>query len=205
VAARRRLTAPQRRAALLDAALEVFARRGYHGASVDEIAQEAGVSKALVYEHFASKRDLHDELLSEHAGELFSRLRANALAGTTGAERLRGGIDAFFGWVEDHRVAWRALFRDQADPELAPVVNRLQSQAVSVMGAIAAEDPEAPEPVEAHARALSGAVQGMANWWDEHPDIPRERLVDAVMEFCWLGLERYRTGERLEEASDPPR
>ncbi|HYF26903.1 MAG TPA: TetR/AcrR family transcriptional regulator [Baekduia sp.] len=206
--ARRRLSAAERRAELLRAALDVFAAQGYHGASIDDIARAAGVSKALVFQHFASKRDLHDTLLAEHAGELFRRFRENAERGTTGEERLRGGVDAFFSFVEEHADAWRALFRDQADPELRPVIDRLQEQAVSVMNAVALADPERPQPapgqseegfaqdLEMLSRLLSGAVQGLANWWLEHPDVPRAALVDRVVDFCWLGLERLRAGVR---------
>jgi AcrR family transcriptional regulator len=73
---RKRLTAEQRRAAILDAALEVFAERGYHASSIDDIARAAGISKALIYEHFASKQALHADLLEHQAGELFGRLAA---------------------------------------------------------------------------------------------------------------------------------
>ncbi len=104
---RRRLSAAERRDELLTAASEVFGRAGYHGASLEEIAQTAGVSKALIYEHFASKRELHAELVDAHATEIFRRLQANAETGATGEERLRGGIDAFLSFVEEHRDAWR--------------------------------------------------------------------------------------------------
>lgn len=78
---RRRMSAAERRGELLNAASEVFGRSGYHGASLDEIAAVAGVSKALIYEHFASKRELHAELVEQHAGEIFRRLAASAEAG----------------------------------------------------------------------------------------------------------------------------
>ena len=67
------MTADERRGAILQAALDVFARRGYHAASIDEIAQAAGISKALIYEHFPSKRELHVSLLEAEVGELFGR------------------------------------------------------------------------------------------------------------------------------------
>ncbi len=117
-------------------------------------------------------------------------------------------MDAFFSFVEEHTDAWRALFRDSADPELRPVIDRLQEQAVSVMNAIALTDPQRPAPrpgeseaeyemaLEMLSRLLSGAVQGLANWWLEHPDVPRTVLVDRVVDFCWTGLERLREGVR---------
>ena len=201
---RRRLSAPERRRAILTAAQEVFARRGYHGSSLDEIAQAADISKALIYEHFASKKELHERLLAEHAGELFERFQASAARGTTGEERLRGGVDAFLGFVEERREAWRALFRDAADPELAPVIDRLQAQATQAIVALVASDPSSPAPpdgadraaweqaIEMYAQLTSGACQALANWWADHPDVPRALLVDRVVEFCWVGLERTR-------------
>jgi AcrR family transcriptional regulator len=192
---RRRLSAAERRRRILEAAQEVFALRGYHGSSLDEIAQASGTSKALIYEHFESKRELHDTLLDEHAGELFRRFQANATSGTVGEERLRGGVDAFFGWVQERPEAWRALFRDAADPELALMIGRLQSQAgqaiVTLVPAATGTDDQA---IGMYANLLSGACQGLANWWLEHPDVPRSLVVDRVMDFCWTGMDRL--GER---------
>src|SRR5437588_11206447 len=87
---RKRLTAEDRRAALLDAALEVFGRRGYHAASIDEIAQAAGISKALIYEHFPSKKDLHASLLQRHVQEIVEALEAAAATAAPPQGRLRG-------------------------------------------------------------------------------------------------------------------
>src|SRR5919205_4419997 len=93
---RKRLSAEDRRTAILDSALEVFSRHGYNGASIDEIAQAAGISKALIYEHFPSKRDLHSSLLERHTQEIFVRLAETADTGDPGELRLRNGVNAFF-------------------------------------------------------------------------------------------------------------
>jgi AcrR family transcriptional regulator len=190
------MPAPLRREAILAAAEEVFARSGYHGASLDDIAQAAGISKALIYEHFASKRELHALLINAHVEEIFERLQANAAAGQPGEQRLRGGIDAFLSFVEEHREAWRALFRDAADPEVADVIERVQAQATAVIAALIAADPEAPHEgeraIEMHAALLSGAVQSLANWWHDNQDVPREQLVERAMDFCWIGIDRLR-------------
>jgi AcrR family transcriptional regulator len=202
---RPRLNAAARRATILEAAQGVFGQRGYHGTSIDDVAQAAGISKALIYEHFASKRDLHAELVALHAGELFRRLQANANAGTAGEARMRGGVDIFFTWVEEQPEAWRVLFRDAADEEIADITAGVQAQALNLMVALSHADPQAPplragETPEEHERSveqfsqlLSGAVQALANWWFDHPDVSREELVDRVMEFAWVGLERQRT------------
>lgn len=205
---RRRLTAAERREKLLDAAGDVFAARGYHGASLEEIAQAAGVSKALIYEHFASKRELHGELIEHQAGEIFRRLQANAERDAPAEERLRGGLDGFFSFVEEHRGAWRAVFRDAADPEVAEHIAGVQAQAVGVIAALLAADPglrEEPDVdpaqralyLEAYAQLLSGAMQALATWWHEHQDVSREEMVDRALEFCWLGLQRLSKGELL--------
>jgi AcrR family transcriptional regulator len=192
---RRRMPAAQRREVILGAAEGTFARCGYHGASLDDVAHAAGVSKALIYEHFTSKRELHASLLDARAAEIFARLEAGAERGESGEQRLRGGIDAFLGWVEEHREAWRALFRDAADPEVAALVARLQGQATGVIAALVASDPDAPAElvgdgperalrIEIHAQLLSGAVQSLATWWEERCDVPRVVLVDRTMAFC---------------------
>jgi AcrR family transcriptional regulator len=190
------MPAPLRREAILAAAEEVFARRGYHGAALEDIAQTAGISKALIYEHFASKRELHTALIDAYVEEIFQRLQASAATGPPGEERLRGGIDAFLSFVEEHREAWRALFRDAADPEVGDVIERVQAQATAVIAALIAADPDAPreseQAIEMHAALLSGAVQSLANWWHDHQDVPRARLVDRTMDFCWVGIDRLR-------------
>src|SRR5436853_7505996 len=113
---RKRLSAEDRRSAILDAALEVFSRRGYNGASIDGIAQAAGISKALIYEHFPSKRDLHVSLLEAEIEVVFARLAESAATSEPGEVRLRHGVDAFLRWVEERGDAFRMLFRDAVEP-----------------------------------------------------------------------------------------
>src|SRR3954454_21911458 len=108
--ARKRLSAVDRRSAIFDSALQVFSRHGYNGASIDEIAQAAGISKALIYEHFPSKKDLHVSLLERHTQEIFVALARTADTRDPGEVRLRNGVVAFFDWVETHPLAFRLLF-----------------------------------------------------------------------------------------------
>lgn len=203
---RRRLTAEARRAAILDSARAVFSARGYHSASIDDIAGEAGVSKALIYEHFASKQELYANLLESHAAELSDRLAA-AVAGVEGSEpRLETGLDAFFRFVEERREAWRMLFREAADPDVVAVLDRVVAQVTALVAAMIAAEPGARTPVENEderdegirllAQMLVGAIQSVANWWADHREVPRERLVQSAMEFTWLGLDRLSRGER---------
>ena len=197
---RRRLSAAERRATILDAALEVFSRGGYHGSSIDEIAQAAGISKALIYEHFGSKKELHGSLLEAHVGELFERLASSAALGGEPEARLRRGLDVFFTYVEEHRQAWRMLFRDAVDPDVADQLERVQAQATGLIVALMETDPELPAPrdpaeeleVVMLAQQLSGAMQSLANWWFDHQEVARDAVLAAATDFAWLGLERVR-------------
>jgi AcrR family transcriptional regulator len=187
------MSAADRREAILDAAMEAFAKRGFHGTSIDDVAAAAGVSKALIYEHFSSKQNLHDTLISVQAGELFRRLAAAADPELEAEQRLRDGVDAFLGFVEERREAWRAVFRDAADPQLGEVVEHVQRQATAAIADLmlaGAEPQGAHQDVEMVAQMLSGAVQALANWWYDHQEVPRAALVDRVMAFAWLGLGR---------------
>ena len=203
-ATRRRISAEERRGLILGAALEVFADRGYHGSSIDEIAHAAGVSKALIYEHFPSKRDLHISLLEQHIQEIFERLATAAATSDPGEVRLEAGVNAFLEFVETRRDAFRMLFRDAVESDVAEMLMRVQQQVgAAVAGLIASEpreergDPEASaQAIEMLGQLLTGAVQSLALWWGEHEEVPRQQLVRVVMDFAWLGLERLRAGER---------
>jgi AcrR family transcriptional regulator len=203
---RRRLTAEERRSAILDAALTAFSQKGYHATSLDDIAREAGVSKALIYEHFASKQELHADLIARNARELTQRV-AGALSGEENestVKRLATGLEAFFAFVEERRDAWRMLFRDAADPESSAVLDRMVEQVTAEVTLLISQDPGAREltrvgddrSLRLLAEMLVGGAQSMANWWTDHPDAPRSQLVEIAMDFAWLGLERLSRGER---------
>jgi AcrR family transcriptional regulator len=203
---KRRLTAEERRTEILDSALAVFSRRGYHAASIDDIAAEAGVSKALIYEHFASKQELYADLIARNARELTQRV-AGALSGVeieSTVERLATGLEAFFAFVEERRDAWRMLFRDASDPETSAVLDRMVEQVTAEVTVLIAQDPGAQRLTRVEderalrllAEMLVGGAQSMANWWTDHPDAPRTQLVEIAMDFAWLGLERLSRGER---------
>jgi AcrR family transcriptional regulator len=203
---KRRLTAEERRSAILDSALAVFSERGYHSASIDDIATEAGVSKALIYEHFASKQELHGDLIARNARELTQRV-AGALSGVeveSTSERLATGLEAYFAFVEERRAAWRMLFRDAADPESSAVLDRMVEQVTAEVTVLISEDPGARElahggddhSLRLLAEMLVGGAQSVANWWTEHPETSRAQLVEIAMDFAWVGLERLSRGER---------
>jgi AcrR family transcriptional regulator len=205
---RKRLTAGERRVAIQSSALEVFAERGYHTTSIDDIARAAGISKALIYEHFASKQELHADLLEVQASELYRRVATavEAVEAESGSARLTAGLAAYLSFVEERRDAWRVLFRETVDPESAAALDRVSAQIRALVAALIAQDPGATPRNEAHpetdrgiqqlAQMLVGAIQSSANWWDDHREVRRDRVLETAMEFVWFGLDRLGRGER---------
>ena len=209
--ARKRLSAEERREGILEAAVEVFGERGYHASSIDDIARAAGISKALIYEHFASKEALHMWLLEKNARELVERLAEAVIDKQRAEERLEAGVEAFFSFVEERRAAWRILFREVTDPGAARALDRIFAQVAGLVAGLIAEDPGSralpgdSEPVREEsirmlAQMLVGAVQSLANWWSDNQEVPRQRLVEMAMDFVWLGLDRLRTGDRWSDS-----
>jgi AcrR family transcriptional regulator len=196
---RSRLSRDERRTRILEAAAEVFAERGYDAASLDEIAEGAGISKPVIYDHFESKRELHITLIDSQSELLLSSIASRVAAGETPEDRLREGFDAFFEFVETHPFAWRMFFRDpSSDPEIAEGHQQSHERtAAGIAALIAAESIiERAWAVEALAELMMKALAGLAAWWYEHPEITRADLVALTMDSLWVGLERVQKGER---------
>lgn len=202
---RRRLSAEERREQILRAAMEVFAERGYQEASMIEIARAAGITPAVIYDHFASKAELQITLLERQTEELLVFV-GTAVAGDfeDATERIRVGVEAFFTFVEENPYAWRMLFRDPpTDPAILSTYRRIHQQATDGIALFLRgsappallDDPQADRDLEMFAEMLKMAQNGLAVWWYDHREVPRKELVDRVLEFCWIGLERIASGE----------
>jgi AcrR family transcriptional regulator len=201
---RRRMSAADRREAILDAALDEFSVNGYHETSLEGVAERAGVSKALIYEHFDSKRDLHGALLGRYIHKLLERVIGAIATADPPEDRLRNGADAMLSFVEENREPWRLIVRSPADAGVEASVGHQQSEIAQAIASLLQADitPEVEEgfsdahfEVEMVAQQAVGALRGLANWWDEHPEVPRERLLAAHMDLIWMGLERISRGQ----------
>jgi AcrR family transcriptional regulator len=186
------------------AALEVFAERGYHGASVDEIARRSGVTPPVLYDHFASKLDLHKRLLERTRDELL-QMWTEQLAGEEPAERrIPRALDAWARYVEDHPYAPRMYFMETTgDQEIEAIHHEVQAQAGAALGAILGREPGAEaiagshdaQALEMAAVVMRSALTGLAIWWSEHPEVAREQIVATAINALWLGFERVSRGE----------
>lgn len=198
------MSAADRREAILDAARSAFAERGFHETSLDSVAERAGVSKALLYEHFSSKRELYVAMLEMHVHELVERISGAVAGAEPGELRMRAGLEAFFGFVEERRGAWRIMFRNSDDPDVSIRLDRLRDEVAAAIVQLMSDEaaakgldfPKMPQMVEMIAQQLVGAMQSLADWWDLHRDVPRDDVLQVAMDFAWMGQERLSRGER---------
>jgi AcrR family transcriptional regulator len=201
---RKRLSADERREVIERAALAVFAERGYHGASMDEIARRSGVTPPVVYDHFASKLDLHKRLLERTRDELLGVWREHLVGDDPAEERIPRALDAWARYIEQHPYAPRMFFFESTgDPQAKAIHEQVRAQATAALGAIVGREPGAEhlagsaeaEAVEMASEVMRGALAGLAIWWSDHPHVPRERVVATAVNVLWIGFERVRRGE----------
>jgi AcrR family transcriptional regulator len=190
-----RLSAPARRDVIERAATEVFAERGYEGASMDEIARRSGVTVPVVYDHFESKQALHRRLLERHFAELRAIWREHTARDVPLERRLEQAVDAWLAYVESHPFAWRMLFRDTTgDPEVQAAHREVAAQSRDLLLPLLAAQLPVTD-VAMTWEVLRAVLQGLALWWLEHPDVPREQVLATIMNTLWIGLERVLAGE----------
>lgn len=167
---------------ILDVAGQVFARAGYESASMDEIAEQAGVSKPMLYTYFGSKEGLYLAYIERAGGELLERLIAARAPDPSPASILRARITEFLAFVEEHDDGWRVLFRELASTRpFAEQVAELREQIARAIRRMLEEGVagcagQPPPAADAVAHALVGAGESLANWWLDHPEIPRDQV-----------------------------
>lgn len=211
---RRRLSSAARRGELLDAALREFGSRGYYLTQMEHVAATAGVSKALVYQHFPSKEELFAAVTEQVVDGFVRRLPevlgdgGNALAAWRGVVRLLCDL------VTERPEAWALVVRHLDNPEVGAPLRTLREHIGAIFATLLASfyAPDPPivvpsdEEVLRHARLLVpllvGGLQGLLSWWLDHPEVSRAEVEARAVEFGWLGLDRIRRGERLRLASD---
>ncbi|MDQ6744650.1 MAG: TetR/AcrR family transcriptional regulator [Actinomycetota bacterium] len=168
----------QREQEILDVAGHLFARDGYHSASMDEIAQQADVSKPMLYAYFGSKEGLYVAYIERTGGELLERLE-RAFGEDRPRVHMRWRVGEFLKFVEQHRDGWRVLFNEaSASRPVDEEVAQLRGQIIAAVrrlvevGAAGVALPVGASDAVAH--AIVGAGESLANWWLEHPEVPRE-------------------------------
>jgi AcrR family transcriptional regulator len=186
---------------ILEVAGRVFATRGYHAASMEEIAAQAGVTKPLVYAYFGSKENLYVAYVDRSGRELLDRMRRATDPNSPPKERLRAGSLQFLRFVEERRHGWQML-QAEATIRGGPLAEEVASlregiaQMISqlLMETIASPpgSDETTATVDGVAHAVVGAGESLANWWLAHPEIPPERAVELLVALAQAGVDQAR-------------
>lgn len=189
-----RMPAAERRRQLLDTALGVFAASGFHGASMAGVAEAAGVTKPVLYQHFDSKRDLYLQLLDD-VGARLGDVITDATADAPGPRaQVQAGFAAYFRYVEENAAAFRLLFGSGThnDDEFAKAVRRVEGTLAEAVAGLIDADLD-----EDHRRLLGHGIVGLAETTARHllavggvssPELHAARVAD----LAWSGLRGIR-------------
>ena len=194
-----RLPRHERRRQLLDAALEVFVSQGYHAAAMDEIADRAGVSKPVLYQHFPGKLGLYLALLDESVDTLVQTVRDALRSTTDNRQRVAATFGAYFEFVGGEGQAYRLVFESDLSNEAAvrARLDRVQRECAAMISQMVREDAGLSVD-EAHLLSIGmvGMAQVTARYWLRTRDhIPREAAEQLVARLAWRGISGWPRSE----------
>ena len=193
--AKARLPRDERRAQLLSAALEVFTSAGYHAAAMDEIADRAGVSKPVLYQHFPSKLDLYLAVLDLHVDQLVYSIQRAIASTYDNADRVKATVDAYFNFIEEEGEAYRLLFESDmsVEPAVRERLTRMTYDCAAAVSAVIAADTGIPdEAAMLLGIGLVGTAQFTArDWLERDGRVPREEAARLVASLQWRGISGY--------------
>lgn len=191
---------------MTDAAVRTFGQRGYRAASMDEIAELAGVSKPLVYLYLNSKEELFTACIRREAAALIAAVQAGVEPGLPADRQLWAGLAAFFTHTAENPDGWSVLHRQartHGEPFAAEVSALREGMVAFVIGLIVAaarevhSDPElADRDVAGLAQALVGAAESLAGWANDSEGVSAKEAAGTLMNFAWTGLGTLMKGER---------
>ncbi len=189
---------------MLEVAEQVFAERGYHAASVEAIAEGAGITKPMVYAYFGSKEGLYLACMKRARRRVFEAIDGAAAADAPPDEALWRGLVAFFAFVSEERASWLLLSGDALSQggaiaaegaKFRRLMARLVTQLLGEAAAAEGHTPARLQATEPLAHALVGAAEALAAWWVEHPQHTTEAVALRLMNLAWLGFGDLVRGE----------
>ncbi|MGB4325725.1 MAG: TetR/AcrR family transcriptional regulator [Candidatus Nanopelagicales bacterium] len=189
-----RLPKAQRREQLLDAARAVFVEQGYHAAGMDEIAERAGVSKPLLYQHFPSKLDLYLAILDDGIAELLVTSDLALTNITDNKMRVNATVRSYFEFVDDPNDAYRLVFESDLtnEPEVRERMAHLDREVIRRIAAVIKEDTGLSEgQAELLAAGMHGMSQVAATSWLRNPSISRDEAAELLSSLSWKGISGF--------------
>jgi AcrR family transcriptional regulator len=190
-----RLPRSARRKQLLAAAQEVFVAQGYHAAAMDDIAERAGVSKPVLYQHFPGKLELYLALLDTHCDAIVARVRAAMSTSTDNWQRVEGAVAAYFDFVDHESEAFRLVFESDLrnEPAVRERVERVERACVeAITETIMADTGVSRARAELLAAGLAGAAEIAARFWlTGGRQIPKSEAKQLVAVLNWRGISSF--------------
>ncbi|GAB3297107.1 TetR family transcriptional regulator [Epidermidibacterium keratini] len=190
-----RMPRSKRRAQLLEAAQEVFSTAGYHQASMDDIAERAGVSKPVLYQHFPGKLELYLALLDHHIGDLVARIEQAMAVSSDNKEKVRGAVTTYFDFVSSGTSGYRLVFESDLrnDPQVRERVRRTEDACVAAIAKAISSDTDLPE---AASRLLGVGLVGVSiasasAWLDSGDAVSRDDAINLVSALLWRGISAF--------------
>jgi AcrR family transcriptional regulator len=190
-----RLPRRERRAQLLDSALEVFVAHGYHSAAMDDIAERAGVSKPVLYQHFPGKLDLYLALLDASCDTIIENCRLALESTQDNKQRVAATMDAFFAYVANDTGAFRLVFESDLtnEPAVREHVERVTTECADLIAHVISDDTGLPDQAS---RLLAVSLVGMAQvsarfWLIDASGLERSQAAALVSGLAWRGIRGY--------------
>ena len=190
-----RLPAARRREQLLEVALEVFGDLGFHPASMNDVAEAAGVTKPVLYQHFRSKRELYKQVLTDVGDHLLDAISKATAAAKSPHEQVELGFIAYFRFVESNEAAFRVLFGGgtRRDEEFAAQVAIVEGAIAEAIAALIDVEELTVEQRRQLAHGLVGLAEGASRlWMDEGAKEPAEDVARLMADLAWRGLRAIR-------------
>ncbi|MGH3718099.1 MAG: TetR/AcrR family transcriptional regulator [Pseudonocardiaceae bacterium] len=190
-----RMPRDERRAQLLAAATDVFVNNGYHATVMDDIAERAGVSKPVLYQHFPGKLELYLALLEHHTDELVHRLREAIEATHDNRQRVRNAVGAYFDFVDSDDEAFRLVFESDLrnQPPAQAVVERTYKACVQAIAqAVAADAGLDADRAWLVAVGVVGISEHSARYWlTRRQNLPKNEAITQTASLAWKGLAGF--------------
>lgn len=181
----------ERREQLLDVGRAVFGEKGYDAASIEEIAQRAGISKPVVYEHFGGKEGLYAVVVDRETSKLLDKITA-ALDADHPRVMLEQSARAFLSYVEEEPDGFRVLVRDAPAVTTSGTFGSLIGDIAAQVDYVLVEEFKArgydPKLAPLYSRALVGMVALVGQWWLDAKKPKRDQVVAHLVNVAWNGL-----------------
>jgi AcrR family transcriptional regulator len=193
-----------RRSAVMRAGLEVFTEKGFHLTAMDDIAERAGVSKPILYQHFSSKHELYLGILDERVEAIVEQVREAIEAESTNKARLKAAIACYFNLVDDADLGYRLIFESDftMNHDVRARVEDVVSQVSRIVGA---EVSKQTGMSLGEANILAGGLSGLAQaaawrWLRLGRPISIDLAISQTLDLAWNGLASIQAKEGSPEA-----